>query len=210
MQAKTPAREATNSMEQRTEGCIAILPLDNGQGSVEFLNIATNRVVVRDPWVELLTPDEVIIAMNKLAVKYKRKLSRDPTFILKNNRLNDDNAVDDNELINIEPKMTITDADLNHRGGDDTKDTSHDITINMENNIIDNINFNQESESIDESILKDSFTAVTDEDGDIIIDDSDAIFYTDEHKLNTNETRVNDEVNEDNVPDVQLFNGIIT
>ena len=106
--------------------------------------------------------------------------------------------------------MTITineDTELNHRGADDTEETTHDITINTENNIIDNINFNQESESIDESILKDSFTAVTDEDGDIIIDDSDAIFYTDEHKLNTNETRVNDEVNEDNVPDVQLNNG---
>ena len=38
MQAKTPAREATNSMEQLTEGCIALLPLDNSQGSVEFLN----------------------------------------------------------------------------------------------------------------------------------------------------------------------------
>ena len=106
--------------------------------------------------------------------------------------------------------MTITideDGDLNHSGANDTEDTSHTITINTENSIIDNINFNQESDSIDESILKDTFNVLTDEDGDIIMDDSDAIFYTDEHKLNTNETRVNDEVNEDIVPDVQLNNG---
>ena len=80
--------------------------------------------------------------------------------------------------------MTITineDTELNHRGADDTEETTHDITINTENNIIDNINFNQESESIDESIIKDTFNAITDEDGDIIMDDSDAIFYTDEH-----------------------------
>ena len=36
VQAKTPAREAMNSMDQLTDGCVELLPLDNGHVSVEF------------------------------------------------------------------------------------------------------------------------------------------------------------------------------
>ena len=93
-------------MEQQTEGCIALLPLDNGQGLVEILNTATIRDVVRDQCVELPTPD--VIALSKLAEKQERSLRRDPIFILNTNQIDDDNTNDDNSLINREPKMMKT------------------------------------------------------------------------------------------------------
>ena len=126
--------------------------------------------------------------MNKLAQKQIRNLSRNQIFISNNNQINDANADDDIKLISREPKILNIDedTDLNHRGADDTEESSDDITINTEHNQIDNIYLNPERDLI---ILKDTFNVELHEDGDVMMDDSDAIFCTDEHKINTDENR---------------------
>jgi hypothetical protein len=56
-----------NTMEQRTEGCIALYPRGNLAGSWNFFNLKTERVVSRDRWVVYPTPDVVISLMNRKA-----------------------------------------------------------------------------------------------------------------------------------------------
>ena len=56
-----------NSMEARTQGCIALLPIGNIQGSVKFLRLDTNKIVTRDQWKTLPMPDIVISRLNDLA-----------------------------------------------------------------------------------------------------------------------------------------------
>eukprot|EP01036_Dinobryon_divergens_P034556 gene34556-44667_t len=65
-----------NSMEPRTQGCIALLPIGNIQGSVKFLRLDTNKTVTRDQWKALPMPDIVISRLNDLADLDNGKRSR--------------------------------------------------------------------------------------------------------------------------------------
>jgi hypothetical protein len=58
VQAVTPI--TNNSMDSRTEGCIALFPTGNLQGSTKMLSIATMRVVTRDNFTILPIPDIVL------------------------------------------------------------------------------------------------------------------------------------------------------
>ena len=80
VQAKTP-NSIINGMEDRTEGCIALMPLDTDTGTVRFLNLTTLREVNRDQWIELPIPDIVLARINEMAMEQSRKLSKDPRFI---------------------------------------------------------------------------------------------------------------------------------
>ena len=51
---------ATNSMEERTEGCICLGPVDNLQGSVYFMKLSTGQVVVRCKFTELPLTEEIV------------------------------------------------------------------------------------------------------------------------------------------------------
>jgi len=63
----TAANIIKNSMESRTQGCIALTPVGNLQGSMKFLRLDTNKVVTRDQWKALPMPDIVISRLNDLA-----------------------------------------------------------------------------------------------------------------------------------------------
>jgi hypothetical protein len=56
-----------NTMAARTEGCLALLPTGNLQGSVHVWTLRTKQVKVRDQFRVLPTPDIVIAHLNKLA-----------------------------------------------------------------------------------------------------------------------------------------------
>ena len=49
----------------RTEGCIALYPSGNAQGSIYKYNLSTNAVVLQDRWISLPIPDLVINHLNK-------------------------------------------------------------------------------------------------------------------------------------------------
>ena len=63
----TASNIVKNSMEARTQGCIALIPNGNLQGSMKFLRLDTNKIVTRDQWKALPMPDIVINRLNDLA-----------------------------------------------------------------------------------------------------------------------------------------------
>lgn len=65
-QVKT-IHEASNSMDPRTVGAIALNPAENLQGSVRFFGIKSRTVFVRDQWTSLPMPTEAIEEMNLIA-----------------------------------------------------------------------------------------------------------------------------------------------
>ena len=67
LQARVP--ETSNSMGERTQGCIALLPMGNLSGSVKMFALRTEHVVTRDQFQLLPMPDEVIAKLNSLAEK---------------------------------------------------------------------------------------------------------------------------------------------
>ena len=58
-----------NSMKPRTFGAIALLPTGSKTGSVYFYSLGTGKIVARDNFTIIPTPDEVINHMNNLASK---------------------------------------------------------------------------------------------------------------------------------------------
>jgi len=66
IQAWTP-NNVKNSMKPRTEGCIALTPVGNIQGSIWCYTLRTGKVVRRDQWIPLPMPTEVIEAVNALS-----------------------------------------------------------------------------------------------------------------------------------------------
>lgn len=90
LQTFTP--ETNNSLEERTSGCIGLLPTGNSNGSVYCYHIATKRVIIRDKWVSIPVPTNVIDYLNDLALFElgKSKLpSRDPVFTYKGKVMSD-------------------------------------------------------------------------------------------------------------------------
>lgn len=52
--------------QERSAGCIALLPVMNGRGSYRFYCLATGKVITSDNFTTLPMPDEAIIAMDNL------------------------------------------------------------------------------------------------------------------------------------------------
>jgi hypothetical protein len=70
----------TNGIESRTEGCIALYPTGNENGSWRFLNLKTNKFITRHQWTALPTPWSVIQRINLLAAQERTPIPRDPVF----------------------------------------------------------------------------------------------------------------------------------
>jgi len=69
VEARNP-QVVSNSMEPRTDGCIALYPTLNVNGSWKLYNLRTNRIVSRSQYTKTKhTPDNIIQMMNDLAVK---------------------------------------------------------------------------------------------------------------------------------------------
>eukprot|EP01036_Dinobryon_divergens_P061852 gene61852-biopygen30294 len=70
----------SNTMQSRTDPCIALIPLLNAQSSNLFYNLDTRRTCVRDTWTELPFPADILMRCNKLAAGQRKKLRVQPTF----------------------------------------------------------------------------------------------------------------------------------
>ena len=154
---------------------------------LKFLNLTTLREVNRDQWTELPMPDIVLARINEMADKQSRKLSKDPRF----SRGVDGeqeviyNEVDDNLDTSsyAEELVQITHTDRMPTSNLEQIDIDNNNMIDPVNTepIIDNAMIEDyRGESNDsESQLKDlpDIQYQLDEDGDVIMNDSDAIFH---------------------------------
>jgi hypothetical protein len=75
VQVHTP--HSSNNMDPRSTGCIALLPTGNKNGSVLFYSLATGKVITRDHWTPLPTPEEVVQQMKLIHDKEIKR--RSPT-----------------------------------------------------------------------------------------------------------------------------------
>jgi hypothetical protein len=64
-------------MDLRSTGCIALLPTGNKNGSVLFYSLATEKLLTRDHWTPLPTPEEVVQQMKLIHDKEIKR--RSPT-----------------------------------------------------------------------------------------------------------------------------------
>jgi hypothetical protein len=78
----------TNGMESRTEGCIALYPTGNSNGSWRFLNLGTNQYVTRYKWKKLPTPPAVIERINRLAANERTPIPVDPVWQYRDREVN--------------------------------------------------------------------------------------------------------------------------
>jgi hypothetical protein len=105
--------EVTNTMKPRTVGAIALGPSGNIQGSYNFLNLSTWRVVKRRRWTALPIPQDVINMLNEKAVKEKIGVNRQPSFKLGSGDLPDEDvegaldAVEETQEADAEEKMDV-------------------------------------------------------------------------------------------------------
>jgi hypothetical protein len=69
---ETDARVINNSLQERTESCIALLPTGNQNGSVKFFSIKSERIITHERWRVMKISDEVIQRMNLIALRHKK------------------------------------------------------------------------------------------------------------------------------------------
>ena len=131
-------RSTDNTPTARTEGCIALIPTDNMTGSIYFYHVLTRKVVIRDQFTALPTPDALIERMDTLATKqgYSRgqepfhsneweapddltpesneaHLPAEPTFIPEQRSVEDDTRIEEE---------TARQIDANDQGNDNALD----------------------------------------------------------------------------------------
>lgn len=185
-------------MNARTEGCIALIPQDTVTGSVRFLSLTTLREVVRDKWTTLPIPDTVIERMNDMSSKQSRKLSKDPTFKLRGEEVNEDNTERDHEAqITNNEDVIIREIDSREY----TNEVEAEQRREQDNNRLDmTTTVNEVYKGVEEegNLLRFQL----DDDGDVIMED--AFDYspemTEEHS-GTESGLVNDDVGEARGPD---------
>ena len=150
----------SNTMQSRTDPCIALIPLLNAQGSNLFYNLDTRRTCVRDTWSELPFPADILKRCNKLAAGQRKKLRVQPTFAY--DPVDEDNNfidhIDDVDLFANDPADTSTDSSSdNSDNSDDENDTNLNRHIAMTeaeaDEILDNERIRQEIQIDNETYL---------------------------------------------------------
>ena len=193
VQAKVP-NTISNSMSARTEGCIALLPKDNATGSVTFLNLSSLQEVTRDQWTVLPVPDIVIQRMKDMAEKQSRKLGKDPVFQYRGGTINDLVEMPDEDLVE-EPEMQLNTEDpftaiiLDEPQKEKSENATEKHSEPIENNDkIDELDEAASEYRGDETNEVGTLNNIpemdyqVDADGDVIMDDSDSIFYQSQPK----------------------------
>ena len=128
-----------NSMEERTDGCISLLPTGNLAGSVKFLRLRSNALVVRDKWQILPIPSEVITHLNSIARKDKRPVSRDPTYLRGNIEIDD--AGDDDAVGLPTDDTNWFVPPIFDDARDDIEPDTHDVETSSETSSLDDTEF---------------------------------------------------------------------
>eukprot|EP00974_Lingulodinium_polyedra_P009465 906310-Lingulodinium_polyedra.AAC.1 len=75
-------------MKERTVGAISLGPAHNVQGTYEFLNLVTWKVVRRNHWTRLPMPEHIIAVLNTKAAQDKKAVTaRDQMMVMQGNDL---------------------------------------------------------------------------------------------------------------------------
>lgn len=88
VQAQDPSVQS-NSLTERTVGCLVMLPMNNIEGSVKMYSLKSKSIITRDRYTLLPIPSEVIEFINKEAADQKRKISAEPQFRLRDRTVED-------------------------------------------------------------------------------------------------------------------------
>jgi len=100
-------RHKSNSMNARSQPCIALLPVLNYQGSWLFFNLRTRRTAIRHQWTELPVPEDVIDRLHELAGRQAKTLREQLHFSRSKpldeqgdliDHIDDDNLFDANDV----------------------------------------------------------------------------------------------------------------
>ena len=184
VEAKVP-NTIINSMKARTKGCIALLPKDNATGSVLFLNLASLQEVTRDQWTALPTPDIVIQKMKEMAEKQSRKLGNDPVFQYVQGIVHEsDVAADEDTEPELQVNMDTQTTEIQESQHKDvpaeensTDELELDNAGDLENDT-DTLDYRGDRDTeIEMPYDIPDFDYKVDADGDVIMDDSEAIFH---------------------------------
>jgi len=92
-----------NLMEARTSGTIAQRPSRNQQGGCCFLSLHTGKRILRNNWIELPMPNDIVDAMHRLAASSKQAggitiTNKNGNIITDNDDEEDENANDDEPI----------------------------------------------------------------------------------------------------------------
>jgi hypothetical protein len=71
--ANATIRMSRNAEQNRTEGCKALYPAGNANGSWIFLNLKSSNRVRISNWTKMVTDDLVIARLNELTGSHKAK-----------------------------------------------------------------------------------------------------------------------------------------
>ena len=88
----------SNSMQQRSEACIALISSGNVQGSVKFFNITSKKIVTRDKWKALPITDTIINILNKFADNCPNKIEKYHSRVAIGTSINQEEELDEPEL----------------------------------------------------------------------------------------------------------------
>ena len=139
----TDPHVTSNTMERRTDPCIALLPLLNAQGSHLFYNLETRRTCMRDTWTELPFSEDILKRVNKLAARQRKKLRVQPNFAYE--PVDEDNNflehIDDYNLYDDDPADISIDSSSDSDEEDD--DDANDNNMQMRENIAEEIEENE-------------------------------------------------------------------
>ena len=133
---------------------------------INFLSLNTLREVTRDQWVELPIPDDVIQRINEVAQKQKLKVGKDPTFRHKRDTTIDAEDNQPTAGITDEPERIVTLAD-------------NALPLEPTELIEDHTSASVTTQDTGQDLLPDPLPEINyqvDQDGDVILDDADAIF----------------------------------
>ena len=86
--------ESDNSMNERTNGCIALSPSDDKDGSILCFHIKTRRIIKRNKWISLPITEDIIEVMNNLAKEENGEI----IFEYQNEKIEDDNTIEELQL----------------------------------------------------------------------------------------------------------------
>ena len=108
VQTHEPQPQPASLMNQvdrtRTKGALALLPLGNNTGSIQFLNLATFSVITRTAFTRFpVVPDTVIALLtakaDEQAARKKKPYRSEPQFLIGSRELDDDVPVDDDDAL---------------------------------------------------------------------------------------------------------------
>ena len=199
---QTREMETSNSMKERAEGCLALLPVGNLEGSVKFLDLTTLETINRSAWTPLPITQETIEYVNSLCERENDEPTpRDPTVVYRQGQIMPDDEDLDDRLAN---RLV---EDLYH-GEFEENIEEDELSDNEEDEYQADENENAEEDNDNVSVLDDN--PEVDDHNDEIPDDNPAEAQTTRSgRIRRPSARLSDESYESHIPKVRSKTNVI-